>query len=70
MLSLGVALIGWVTQMQSKFGVQTSHASDIWAGNLNDSSSQIYSTMGYYWHAPQNADSNRGLGCAASQPVP
>ena len=56
------AVAGWVTQMQSKFGVQASHAADIWASDLNEKHSQIYSTMGYYWHAPQDFNSNRGLG--------
>lgn len=53
---------GWVTQMQSKYGVTAKHAADIWAGDVSDTDSQVYKTIGYYWHAPQDVDSNRGLG--------
>ena len=44
------------------FAIQASHAAAIWAGEVNDTGSQIYQTMGYYWHSPTDADSNRGLG--------
>ena len=53
---------GWVTQMQSKYGATAKHAADIWAGDMSDTDSQVYKTIGYYWHAPQDVDSNRGLG--------
>ena len=59
---------GWVTQMQSKYGA-TAHAAEIWAGNLSDTDSQVFKTIGYYWHAPEDVDSNRGLGCAAPSPT-
>ena len=59
---------GWVTQMQSKYGA-TAHAAEIWAGNLSDTDSQVFKTIGYYWHAPGDVDSNRGLGCAAPSPT-
>eukprot|EP00964_Phaeocystis_antarctica_P116249 scaffold80198_cov73-Phaeocystis_antarctica.AAC.10 len=54
---------GWVTKMQSLYGVQASEAARVWAGEVNDTASHVYSTMGYYWHAPREFDSNRGLGC-------
>ena len=54
--------------MQSKYGATAAHAAEIWAGNLSDTDSQVFKTMGYYWHAPQDVDSNRGLGCAAHRP--
>ena len=60
---------GWVTQMQSKYGATAKHAADIWAGDMSDTDSQVYKTIGYYWHAPQDVDSNRGLGCAAPLPT-
>ena len=60
---------GWVTQMQSKYGATAKHAADIWAGDVSDTDSQVYKTIGYYWHAPQDVDSNRGLGCAAPLPT-
>ena len=49
---------GWVTQMQSKYGVTAKHAADIWAGDVSDTDSQVYKTIGYYWHAPQDVDSH------------
>ena len=96
---------GWVTKMQSLYGVQASHhylrlphlqlhlhnlllhhlllpppppppppppslqashAASIWAGSVNETG--VYETMGYYWHAPQDFDSNRGLGCGGPHP--
>ena len=60
---------GWVTQMQSKYGATAAHAAKIWAGNLSDTDSQVFKTIGYYWHAPEDVDSNRGLGCAAPSPT-
>ena len=60
---------GWVTQMQSKYGATAAHAAEIWAGNLSDTDSQVFKTIGYYWHAPEDVDSNRGLGCAAPSPT-
>ena len=60
---------GWVTQMQSKYGATAAHAAEIWAGNLSDTDSQVFKTIGYYWHAPEDVDSNRGLGCAAQSPT-
>ena len=60
---------GWVTQMQSKYGVTAKHAADIWAGDVSDTDSQVYKTIGYYWHAPEEVDSNRGLGCVAPLPA-
>ena len=63
LLSLVVPSMSWVTQMQSKYGVQTSDVANVWAGNAS-STFNAFNTMGYYWHWPQDADSNRGLGCA------
>lgn len=60
---LNLAVGGWVTKMQSLYGVQASEAARVWAGEVNDTVSHAYSTMGYYWHAPHDFDSNRGLGC-------
>lgn len=42
----------------------------MWAGEVNDTASHVYSTMGYYWHAPRDFDSNRGLGCCAASNGP
>ena len=53
---------GWVTKMQSLYGVEASEAARVWAGEVNDTESHVYSTMGYYWHAPHEFDSNRGRG--------
>ena len=48
---------------QALYGVKASEAARVWAGEVNDTAS-AYSTMGYYWHAPVDFDSNRGLGCS------
>ena len=49
---------------QALYGVKASEAARVWAGEVNDTAS-AYSTMGYYWHAPVDFDSNRGLGCSS-----
>ena len=51
---------GWVTQMQSKYGVTPSNVAQAWEGI--EASAGPYGTMGYYWHAPTRFDDNRGLG--------
>ena len=69
MLWLVVPAASWITQMQSKYGVQTSNVANVWDGNAS-SDFNAFNTMGYYWHWPQDADSNRGLGCARVVPRP
>ena len=49
---------------QALYGVKASEAARVWAGEVDDTASHVYSTMGYYWHAPVDFDSNRGLGCS------
>jgi len=50
----------WVTQMQSKYGVQPADIANAWEGV--ESAPGAYGTMGWYWHWPADADDNRGLG--------
>ena len=60
---LAAPVAGWVTQMQSKYGVSPADVGNAWDGI--ESASGPYGTMGWYWHMPEKTDDNRGLGCAA-----
>jgi hypothetical protein len=51
----------WVTQMQSKYGVQPAELANAWEG-VTSGNAGPYGTMGWYWHWPADADDNRGLG--------
>ena len=49
LIMFGVVLLaggGWVTKMQSLYGVQASEAARVWAGDVNDTRSHVYNTMG------------------------
>jgi hypothetical protein len=52
---------GWLTQMQSKYGVTNEDMALGFNGTLSKDKN-AFQTNGYYWHWPENADSNRGLG--------
>ena len=52
---------GWVTQMQSKYGVSLENMAAAFDGTARNGLT-AFETMGYYWHWPKDADSNRGLG--------
>ena len=62
-LALTGTTMGWVTQVQSKFGVKPEAVAMSFNGSLaNNGVLNHYDTLGYYWHHPVLSDDNRGLG--------
>ena len=62
-LALTGTTMGWVTQVQSKFGVKPEAIAMSFNGSLDKSNAlSVYDTLGYYWHHPVLSDDNRGLG--------
>ena len=63
-VALAGTTLGWVTQMQSNFGVQAADIAKAFSGTLEqtDANDDPQKTLGYYWHYPVLADDNRGLG--------
>jgi hypothetical protein len=65
-LALTGTTMGWVTQMQSNYGVKPETIARSFNGTLDrpetDDSMASMNTLGYYWHYPHLSDDNRGLG--------
>ena len=64
-LALTGSTMGWVTQVQSNYGVQPATIARSFNGTLDrtlDSPTAPMETLGYYWHYPHLSDDNRGLG--------
>lgn len=62
-LVLAGGSVGWVTQMQSKFGATPGNIAKMFDGTAPATVYEdVYSALGYYWHFPTLADDNRGLG--------
>ena len=60
-LCVAGALLGWVTQSQSKYGVRPQDAASAFRGGGRPSSDP-HTNIGYYWHAPVDRADTRGLG--------
>jgi len=57
--------LGWVTQSQSKWGATPGNMSANFMGNMTVTypyPTNAYGVLGYYWHMPESASDNRGLG--------
>ena len=65
-LALTGTTMGWVTQVQSKYGVDPEKVAMMFNGTQvapnNPGNYPAYDTLGYYWHHPVLSDDNRGLG--------
>jgi len=63
-LALAGSTLGWVTQVQSNYGVQTSDIAKAFEGKepYSAKGDDPFKTLGYYWHYPHLTDDNRGLG--------
>ena len=66
-LALTGTAMGWVTQMQSNYGVKPETIARSFNGTLDrtpetDNEHASMNTLGYYWHYPHLSDDNRGLG--------
>ena len=62
-LALTGTTMGWVTQVQSKYGVKPEMVAKMFNGSQDKPTTEnVYDTLGYYWHHPVLADDNRGLG--------
>jgi len=65
-LALTGTTMGWVTQVQSKYGVDPAMVARMFNGSQprtgNGYTESHYDTLGYYWHHPVLSDDNRGLG--------
>ena len=61
-LVLAGATTGWVTQMQSKYGVRPETIARMFNGTQDTKLTSSYETLGYYWHHPVLSDDHRGLG--------
>ena len=59
-IALAGTTLGWVTQVQSNFGVTASQIAQSFRGTGKNN--EPTETLGYYWHYPALADDNRGLG--------
>ena len=64
--ALAGSTMGWVTQVQSNYGVQPATIARSFNGTLDrtkhDSPTAPMETLGYYWHQPHLSGDNRGLG--------
>lgn len=65
------AALGWVTQVQSKWGATPGNMSMSFGGSGTDGVTYDYAggggvpeygVLGYYWHMPESSSDNRGLG--------
>jgi len=62
-IALAGTTLGWVTQVQSNFGVTASQIAQSFRGTLPRTGNEDpMKTLGYYWHYPALTDDNRGLG--------
>ena len=61
MLPLVAPALGWVTHMQSNYGMPPEYAAGGFAGNASVPQGG-FEAMGAYWHFPLESENNRGLG--------